>query len=321
MRHAGQQGLRGPRSFFAAGKRLDRSEASYTRAMTASSLRLERFHRPVGRFFAEPEQGRERHRLSDDDVRSFGERGFVAGGRVLDRDQIDALRAGLEDIRSGRNLRTGELYEIDADYRRDPDRNVFHFLGAWLIDDVFHDLVFHAAVTVKAAQLLDVPRARLWHDQVFYKPPRHPGLVTWHQDYSYWTRATPPGHVTCWIALDDATLENGCVHYVPGSHRWGLLPRISLTKDMDAVKTFLEPSQAAAFRPVPMEVGAGECLFHDAHTVHGSYGNASDRPRRGIALNYMKPDTRCADGERPLLTSVPVVPAGAVIEGDYFPIV
>jgi ectoine hydroxylase-related dioxygenase (phytanoyl-CoA dioxygenase family) len=127
--------------------------------------------------------------------------------------------------------------------------------------------------------------------------------------------------VTCWIALDDATLENGCVQYVPGSHRWGLLPRISLTKDMDAVKAFLEPDQAAAFRPVAMEVEAGECLFHDAHTVHGSHGNASAGPRRGIALNYMKPDTRSADGKRPLLAGVPLVPAGAVIEGDYFPIV
>jgi ectoine hydroxylase-related dioxygenase (phytanoyl-CoA dioxygenase family) len=127
--------------------------------------------------------------------------------------------------------------------------------------------------------------------------------------------------VTCWIGLDDATLENGCVHYVPGSHRWGLLPRISLTKDMDAVKSFLEPDQAVAFRPEPMVVKAGECLFHDAHTVHGSYANRADTPRRGVVLNFMKPDTRSADGEKPLLTGVPLVPKGAVIEGDFFPIV
>ena len=105
---------------------------------------------------------------------------------------------------------------------REPERNVFHFLGAWLIDTAFHDVLFHPAITVKAAQLLGVERLRFWHDQVFYKPPRHPGVVTWHQDYSYWTRSTPAGHVTCWIGLDDSTLENGCVHYVPGSHRWGL---------------------------------------------------------------------------------------------------
>ena len=184
---------------------------------------------------------------------------------------------------------------------------------------MFHDLLWHPAITVKAAQLLEVPRPRFWHDQVFYKPKRHPGVVTWHQDYSYWTRATPAGHVTCWIGLDDATLENGCLHYVPGSHLWGLLPRISLTKDMDAVKAFLEPEQAAAFRPEPMILKAGECLFHHSHTVHGSYGNESDGPRRGVVLNFMKPDTRCGDGESPLLTGVPLIPKGALIEGQHFP--
>jgi ectoine hydroxylase-related dioxygenase (phytanoyl-CoA dioxygenase family) len=196
---------------------------------------------------------------------------------------------------------------------------VFHCLGAWLIDDAFHDLVFHPAVTVKAAQLLGAP-ARFWHDQVFYKPARHPGVVTWHQDYSYWTRATPPGHVTCWIGLDDSTLDNGCVHYVPGSHRWGLLPRISLTRDMDAVREFLAPEQAAAFRPEPMVLRAGECTFHHSHTVHGSYGNRSDSPRRGLVLNFMKPDTRSADGASPLLAGVPLVPEGEVIAGDFFPL-
>jgi ectoine hydroxylase-related dioxygenase (phytanoyl-CoA dioxygenase family) len=288
--------------------------------VAVSKGRLERIHRPVTDLFPAVPADPAPFALAPDAVRFFHENGYVKGGRVLDAAQIDALREGLEAIRSGANPRTGELYEIDDDYRRDPERNVFHFLGAWLIDDAFHDLLWHPAVTVKAAQLLGVPRARFWHDQVFYKPPRHPGVVTWHQDYSYWTRATPAGHVTCWIGLDDSTLENGCVMYVPGSHRWGLLPRISLTKEMDAVKEFLEPEQAAAFRPEPMVLRAGECTFHHSHTVHGSYGNRSERPRRGVVVNFMRADTRSGDGKNPLLTGIPTVPEGAVIEGDYFPL-
>jgi len=284
-----------------------------------SASRLERVHGRVGTLFPDPERDREGYALPAEAVRFFHENGYLRGGRVLGDEQIAALREGLEDIRSGRNPRMGELYEIDEDYRRSPEANVFHCLGAWLIDEGFHDLLWHPAITVKAAQLLGVRRPRFWHDQVFYKPARHPGVVTWHQDYSYWTRSYPPGHVTCWVGLDDATLENGCVHYVPGSHRWGLLPRISLTKDMDAVRGFLEPEQAAAFRPEPMVLKAGECLFHHSHTVHGSYGNRSDGPRRGVVVNFMKPDTRCGDGDAPLLAGVPPIPKGAVIEGDYFP--
>ena len=257
--------------------------------------------------------------LSAEQVRFFAENGYVKGGSVLEPVQIEALREGLEAIRSGENPRIGDLYEVDEDYRTAPDRNVFHFLGAWLIDEAFHDVLFHPAITVKLAQLLGVEHVRFWHDQVFYKPPRHPGVVTWHQDYSYWTRSTPAGHVTCWIGLDGSTVENGCLHYVPGSHRWGLLPRISLTKNMDAVKDYLTPEQAAAFRPEPMILKAGECTFHHSHTVHGSYGNRSDAPRRAVVLNFMKPDTRSADGTNPLLAGVPVIPEGQVIEGDFFP--
>jgi ectoine hydroxylase-related dioxygenase (phytanoyl-CoA dioxygenase family) len=288
--------------------------------VAVSAERLERIHGPVTDLFAPASSAASSFALPPDAVRFFHDNGYVKGGRVLDEAQIQALRDGLEAIRTGANPRTGELYEIDDDYRRAPDQNVFHCLGAWLIDDAFHDLLWHPAVTVKAAQLLGVPRARFWHDQVFYKPPRHPGVVTWHQDYSYWTRATPPGHVTCWIGLDDSTLENGCVMYVPGSHRWGLLPKISLTKDMDAVKEFLPPEQAEAFGPEPMILRAGECTFHDSHTVHGSYGNRSERPRRGVVINFMRPDTRSADGKNPLLTGVPVVPCGDIIEGEYFPL-
>jgi ectoine hydroxylase-related dioxygenase (phytanoyl-CoA dioxygenase family) len=288
--------------------------------MTATTERLEKRHAPVTDIFPRASDDRSPWALPEERVAFFHENGYVKGGPVLDERQLEALREGLEAIRLGENPRTGELYEVDEDYRRAPEENVFHFLGAWLIDDAFHDLLWHPAITTKAAQLLGVERLRFWHDQVFDKPPRHPGVVTWHQDYSYWTRATPAGHVTCWIGLDDSTEENGCVQYVPGSHRWGLLPRISLTEDMDAVREYLTPEQAEAFHPVPMVLRAGECTLHHSHTVHGSYGNRSHRPRRGVVLNYMRPDTRCADGTAPLLTGVPIIPEGEVIQGDYFPL-
>ena len=87
------------------------------------------------------------------------------------------------------------------------------------------------------------------------------------------------------------------------------------------MKDYLTPEQAAAFEPEPMILKAGECTFHHSHTVHGSYGNRSDRPRRAVVLNFMKPDTRSGDGASPLLKGVPLIPEGEVIEGDFFPLV
>ncbi len=258
-------------------------------------------HQMVGNLFPKLSRKEDlaQYELTDDEVAEYMENGFVAGRKILDDHQIKVLRESLEGIRTGTNPRISELYEIDADYVRAPDQNVFHFLGAWMIDEAFHDILFHPSVTVPISQLLQTQQVRFWHDQVFYKPPKHPGVVTWHQDYSYWTRSVPAGHITCWIGLDDSTLESGCVQFVPGSHKWDLLPKISLTKDMDKVKEFLTPEQSAQFKQVPMIRKAGECSFHHCMTMHGSYGNNADHPRRAIVLNYMLPDRRSADSTAP----------------------
>ncbi|GMU94149.1 MAG: hypothetical protein AMXMBFR4_32070 [Candidatus Hydrogenedentota bacterium] len=280
-------------------------------------------HRIVGELFTPLKSSKEveQYKLPAGQVAEFQERGFIRGPRVLDQRQIDVLREGLERIRSGENPRLGELYEIDEAWRRAPEQNVFHFLGAWRIDEAFHDILFHPAITVPVSQLLATRRVRFWHDQVFYKPPRHPGIVAWHQDYSYWTRSVPPRHLTVWIGLDDSTIENGCIHFVPGSHKWPLLPKLQLLENMEGIKSVLSPEQLQQFQPEPLELKAGECSFHHCMTLHGSYGNHSDRPRRGVVINYMHPESRSADGTRPLLLHTPVIPDGAVIEGEDFPIV
>ena len=287
--------------------------------MSVTEEKLQKIHRYVTDLFPKPER-RAEYELSPEQVRFYRENGYVKGGRVVDDRQLAALREGVELFWSGKNPRMHELYEIDQAWMDDPKKNLFHILGMWLIDESFHDLLWHSAVTVKVSQLMDSPRVRFWHDQVFYKPAHNPGVVAWHQDYSYWTRATPPRHLTCNIALDDTTLENGCLHYVPGSHKWPLLPKLNLLKDMEGVKTILNPEQLAGFKPEPMIVKAGECTFHHAFTMHGSYGNHSDFPRRTIALNFMHPETRCEDGRFPLLYGAPCVPTGQIIQGDHFPI-
>lgn len=291
--------------------------------MTATNVDYKQIHEMAGSLFAPLTSEAQRHRceLAPEDVAQYREKGFVRGPKVLDDAQIQSLRESLEAMRTGKNPRMNELYEIDAAYRDAPEKNVFHFLGAWMIDEGFHDILFHPKITVPVSQLLDTPRVRHWHDQVFYKPARHPGVVAWHQDYSYWTRATPPRHLTCWIGLDDSTLDSGCVHFIPGSHRWNLLPKLSLLSDMEGIRDILTPEQREAFQPEPMILKAGECSFHHSMTIHGSYGNRADHPRRAIVLNFMHPETRSADGTKPLLENTPVIPEGAIIEGTHFPIV
>src|SRR5689334_4496978 len=268
-------------------------------------------HQPVSNFLKATKGDIGRYRLSDQQVAFFREHGYLSGIRVLDDDQVESLRqelAGLTDSsHPGHNL----FYEYHSNESVDPSRVLFHALGAWRITPGFHDLLWNPAFTVPASQLLNGP-VRFWHDQLFCKPARHGGVVAWHQDYSYWTRTKPMAHLTCWIGLDDATRDNGCLQYVPGSHRWELLPITGLAGDMDAIQTVLSPEQRAQFKPVAIELKAGEAAFHHPLMVHGSYANSTDHQRRATVINAFRDGVQ-SDLNQPLLKGADAIPAGSAM--------
>lgn len=128
-------------------------------------------------------------------------------------------------------------------------------------------------------------------------------------------------HLTCWIALDDSTSDNGCVHYVPRSHGWDLLPITGLAGDMNAIREVLDDEQWDAFNhPVEVELKAGQCSFHHPLMVHGSFENRTDRPRRAAVINVFK-DGVCSASNEPMLNGVdPLIPDGEPMEGRFFPL-
>ena len=261
-----------------------------------------------------------RYKLTDEQVRQYREHGYLHRVQIFTHEQVERVRDGLEAIVQGRNGREAEL--ISRDQNADPTAVQLTYLqGGWMIDEALHDLVFHPSITVKIGQLLGTSRVRFWHDQVFYKPPKVGGNVAWHQDYSYWLRTTPSQHISVWIGLDDSSVENGCLHVIPDSHRWGLLKRDELLGDMDQLKSQLTPEQLAKFVPVALQQPAGTCSFHHDHTIHGSYRNESNRPRRAIILNYMVDGTRSNADDGNLMPGFKPVPKGQPISGAMFPLV
>lgn len=247
----------------------------------------------------------------------FEASGYLKGVPILTAAQIAVLRDEL-DVLMDEHSDDPRFYEVHTNESKEDGRNLFHALGAWRISEAFHDLLFHRSILNIAEELLGGP-VRFWHDQVFVKPANNGAVVAWHQDYSYWTRTVPMAHLTCWIGLDDSDVTNGCVHYVPGSHRWHLLPRGELANDMTAVLKHLNAEQKDEFKPVPVEMKAGEASFHHPMMVHGSYENNSDRPRRGVVLNFIRDGVRSNSNE-PLLEGVPLIPMGQRIEGQFFPL-
>lgn len=271
---------------------------------------LSEMHGPVTDLFA----GSTPVKLTPEQIEHFRERGYLAGIRVLNDEQCDALLAELPGLMQGNEL----FHEFHSNESPDPAKVLFHALGHWRIAPAFHDLLWNRTIVSVAEQLLDGP-VRFWHDQLFCKPAHHGGVVAWHQDYSYWTRTQPMAHLTCWIGLDDSRVDNGCLQYVPGSHKWPLLPITGLAGDMNAVQTVLNDEQKAQFRPVAIELKRGECSFHHPLLMHGSYENRTARQRRAAVLNFFR-DGVASDSDEPLLTGVPVVPKGSKMGGQFFPL-
>jgi ectoine hydroxylase-related dioxygenase (phytanoyl-CoA dioxygenase family) len=280
---------------------------------------LSNHHDRVTKLFPQPEstEAWAQYRLTDDEIGFFDERGYLVRPRVLNEQQIESLRGELAELIDLNHPGHQLFYEFHSNESTDPATVLFHALGAWRITPAFHDLLWNPAFLMPAAQLLG-GAVRFWHDQLFCKPPHHGGVVAWHQDYSYWTRTQPMAHLSCWIGLDDSTRENGCVHYVPGSHHWSLLPITGLANDMRAIENVLTDEQKAQFKPVAIELKQGECSFHHPLMVHGSFANRSDRPRRGAVINVFRDGVKSASNKPPL-KGVPVVPAGEKMEGQFFP--
>ena len=277
-------------------------------------------HELIGDLFRLPESaaGWARYRLSDAQVESFRAEGYVAGVRILTAGQVERLRAELAEVADPAHPLNHLFYEFNSNESPDPARVLFHALGGWRVSPGFHDLLWHPALTVPASQLLG-GAVRFWHDQLFCKPARHGSVVAWHQDYSYWTRTRPLAHLSCWIGLDDTTAANGCLRYVPRSHRWPLLPVTGLASDMDAIQSVLTDEQKARFEPVAVELRAGEAAFHHPLLVHGSFENLTDGPRRAAVVNVFRDGVRSAS-DAPPLAGVPAVPAGEKMEGRFFPL-
>lgn len=286
------------------------------------SIDLANQHRLIGDLFPSisPQEAWDSYHLSPEQLDFYNENGYLAHVQILDNKQIAQLRSELEEISDSSHPGHELFHEFNSNESNDPDKVLFHSLGHWRITQGFHDILWNPRFVVPASQLLGHKAVRFWHDQLFSKPAFHGGVVAWHQDYSYWTRTTPMQHLTCWTALDDASMENGCLYYIPGSHRWNLLDKIELAGDMDGIQAHLTPDQQNQYdKKVAIEMPAGYGTFHHPLMMHGSYENRSNRSRRAFVINVFA-DGTLSDSNQAMQEGIPVIPKGEKMSGKFFPL-
>jgi ectoine hydroxylase-related dioxygenase (phytanoyl-CoA dioxygenase family) len=127
----------------------------------------------------------------------------------------------------------------------------------------------------------------LWNCSFFAKPARTGSKTPWHQDGEYWP-IDPLATCTVWIAIDDATTDNGCLRVIPGSHRSQQLARHEENNAPGlALNLELTDDQFDVEQAEDIILDAGQVSLHDVYLYHGSEANLSDKPRRGMTLRYM----------------------------------
>jgi phytanoyl-CoA hydroxylase len=244
-----------------------------------------------------------KNQLNQEQIGSYQSNGFVVIENFLSEDELDHWRnAVMHAVKQragikipGREILTGQDDGIneDADYYG----KVFdQLLNLWQTDEAVKGLMLDERIGKMAAQLAGTTGIRIWHDQALFKRP-WANPTAWHLDTPFWS-FTDSHAISIWVALDDATLENGCLYFIPGSHKITGFEKISIGKNMDGIfETYPQLSHSAT-AAVPMK--AGSCSFHNGLTVHGAGANMTSGWRRAMTCAYM-PDGNTFNGEPNIL--------------------
>lgn len=260
--------------------------------------------------------------LTEEQIASFRENGFLYYGPVLTDQELTDLREALGRVMAGDSEKSPEALR---NLTGDPENVVTQIVNIWEAEPAFERHLHNDRIVAMAAQLMGTDTVRVWHDQVQVKPPRIGGPTIWHQDHPYWPVIQPADLVSAWVALEDATPENGCMSMVRRSHRWGPYHGGTVGSNPDGWGPAADPSwlpEGETIEVVPVPVPAGGVVFHHCLTWHGAPPNRSENNRPAIAVHYMPGWTRYEpSGSGHLVEHHIEVKAGEELRGAHFPTV
>ena len=237
----------------------------------------------------------------DNDARArFQEDGFLQVERLIEPADAEAAAERVEPLFRG-EFETG-LQPDEWNWRegRDPPDVTRQICNAWKADRRLARILLAEWVGRACARLMGWPGARLYQDNLIWKPPGAKPLG-FHQDDSYIDWIAPSNMVTCWIALDETTAEGGTMGLARGSHRWPAAPPIAqFHAPEDPAAELHQAAEKIGVTPeiVHVVVPAGGGSFHAGGTWHGSEANRGERPRRSLVAHCLSSDARF-NGKQP----------------------
>lgn len=221
--------------------------------------------------------------ITSEEAEFYKENGFLLVKGVFDNKEVEEMKTAIGGI-----LARAAASQFDANSAWGGDYLPQEELNK-LVLKVFHDVHYHDASFTRAAihpnmtavlSKLIGPNVQLHHSQMLVKPPEKGAAFPLHQDTPYFPHEKHT-MLAASMHLDDADMENGCLCVIPRSHKAGLLHHVG--------RNYLDHKQYPLSLATPCPAKAGDVLFFNYLTIHGSDKNRSDRPRRSVLFQYRDP--------------------------------
>ncbi len=246
-------------------------------------------------------------------IEQYQRDGFVIIEDFLMEEELDPWREAVGEAvqaRGGQRI----LNKVEKVNQDDYYQNVFvQRINLWQDNEKMRRLMLDPRLGKMAAQLAQVEGIRIWHDQALIKQP-WANPTGWHLDNPYWSFHSRDA-ITIWVALDDATLQNGCMYFLPGTHKLATFDNSGIGANIsDLFKIYPD---WAVIEAVPIVLKAGSCSFHNGLLAHGAGANMTPGYRRAMTCAYM-PDGSTFNGRRNILSKEQLekLTVGDVLEDD-----
>lgn len=224
--------------------------------------------------------------LSAEQHARYSRDGFLAGVPVFDRDTAAHLRAEIEMLE--REYGDGAAGRPISQFMRVNG----HAAIALLADLARTPAILDAVETILGPNLL------AWSVELFIKEPGEKKVVSWHQDLTYWGMGETDDECTAWVALTDVTVKAGCMRFLPGSHKGGIVAHQDTFAEDNLLSRGQQIEGVDEARAVHGALAPGEMSLHHGRCFHASGPNLSDDRRIGLVIRYVTPDVREEAGGR-----------------------
>jgi ectoine hydroxylase-related dioxygenase (phytanoyl-CoA dioxygenase family) len=252
--------------------------------------------------------------LIDAQVQQYQNDGFIHIPGFLDMAEVAELKgAVVETARSMGKKKVGGG-SVDWEEKEDFYDKVFtQRLNLWKINDTVKRFMLNPELGKMMCRLEGIEGIRVWHDQTLIKEP-FANATSWHLDVPYWSFNSRHA-ISIWIALEDATFQNGCMYFIPGTHKLATFDNVGI--GINQADLFKAQPKLGEIDPVAVPMKAGDCSFHNGLSAHGAGANMTRGRRIAMTCGYM-PEGSTFNGSRNILPEpyFKTLKEGDVLEND-----